>query len=383
MARTLGQRSFDGDEERREPGFVESSDAELHARRDPQLKDGHGQRASRPTRIPAKGWWDIARRVSGRSGQEHMSLISAGVAFFAFLALFPGLIAVVSLYGFFTDAADRQVHLRALLGFVPTEVHDLLAEQLRNISSRETETLGVSAAVGLAVALWSANKGTRALFEGINIAYGETGRRGFFKQNALCLLFTLGFAGGLCLAFAVVVGFGAFGDRLQLSPLLTFSLGATGWLVIAVLLTIGLALVYKFAPVRTNPKLRWVSVGSVVALTLWLAASAAFSVYVANFGSYGETYGSLAAITIFLFWLYISALAVQLGAQINGEAEHQTIYDTTIGEYKPLGERGAWHADHVAVVNKSSARSGYDRREDPQHSTENSTAKDSRRAHES
>lgn len=314
------------------------------------LLPGHGQQASTPGEIPPRGWWDVTKRVFSQAGEDHIGLIAAGVAFYAFLALFPALIAVVSFYGAFTDPAELEGQMRALLGVLPPDVHDLLTEQLRSISSGRDETLGLGAALGLLIALWSANKGTKALFEGVNIAYDETNRRGFFAHNALCLLFTLGLAAGMSVAFAVVVLFGAFGGWLDLPTVLTVALGAAGWIVVAAMVVMGLALVYRYAPVRTSPQFRWVSTGAVIALLLWLASSAAFSLYVANFGSYSETYGSLAAVIVFLLWLYISAYAVLLGAEINAEAEHQTVYDTTTGEYKPMGERGAWVADHVARV---------------------------------
>jgi membrane protein len=280
-------------------------------------------------------------------------LIAAGVAFFAFFALFPGLIALVSLYGAFTDPADIGTHLSSLRGLIPAEAQELLVEQLRQVTTTTEGVLGASAALGLLVALWSANKGTKALFDGLNIAYDEEGSRGVLKQNALSLLFTLGIAVGMAVALAVIVGLAALGRILAGPPLLVFVLGAVGWILLVVLLMAGLALLYKYAPVRTNPKLSWVSVGAVAAMMLWLLGSAAFSFYVANFAGYGETYGSLAAIMIFLLWLYLSAYAVLMGAEINAESEHQTTFDTTIGEYRPMGERGAYHADHVAQIRRN------------------------------
>ncbi len=324
--------------------------AEMTEQYEVQIRPSHGQEATRPANIPPKGWWDVTKRVVKQAGMDHISLVAAGVAFYGFLAIFPALAAAVSIYGAFTDPGEIRAQLDTLLGVVPAEVHGILSEQLQNVAERNEQTLGLSAAIGLLLALWSANKGTNALLQGLNIAYNESRSRSFLQQNALSLLFTLGIATGMTLAFAVVVGTAALSTDLQLSRWIALAITAAGWLLVALMLLAGLALLYKFAPVRTNPRLRWVSTGSVVALLMWLAGSAAFSLYASNFGSYADTYGSIAAIVIFLLWLYLSAYIVLLGAEINSEAEHQTWRDTTVGDEKPMGERGAYHADHVAKV---------------------------------
>jgi membrane protein len=314
------------------------------------IRPSHGQQADTPEEIPPRGWWDITKRVVKQAGADHISLIAAGVAFYGFLAVFPALAAVVSIYGAFTDPADIQDQLQNLQGVVPAEVHGILSDQLQSVAERGEQTLGWSAAVGLLIALWSANKGTKALFTGLNIAYNEPRSRGFLQENALTLLFTLGIAMGMTVAFAVVVGTAALSASLAVPGWIKLAVTIGGWLLVALMLLAGMAMLYKYAPVRTNPRVHWVSVGSIVALLMWLLGSVAFSLYVSNFGSYADTYGSLAAIVIFLLWLFLSALIVLLGAEINSEAEHQTMRDTTTGEEKPIGERGAWHADHVAKV---------------------------------
>lgn len=295
-----------------------------------------------------RGWKQILRRVLRQTKLDHVSLISAGVAFYAFLALFPALIAIVSIYGFFTDPADLQRHLGTLSAILPQDIHDLLSEQLRGITERTDQTLGWSAIASLLISLWSANKGTKALFEGLNIAYDEEHLRGFLRKNALTLLFTFGIAAGFIVAAVAVIGFSAASKQLGLPGYVDTIIAWARWPLIAAMLMLGLALLYKVAPVRSNPQLRWVSVGSVAAIGLWLVGSLGFSLYVERFGSYANTYGSLAAIAIFLLWLYLSAFVVLLGAEINAEMEHQTAEDTTVGPERPMGLRGAYHADHVA-----------------------------------
>lgn len=320
------------------------------------LERGRGHYAERPSGIPPRGWKDIASRVRKQAKEDHISLVSAGVAFYGFLALFPALIAAISVYGFLTDPADLERHLADLFSILPTAVHDMLSEEMRQITGRPDTALGWSALVGVLISLWSANKGTKALFEGLNIAYDETNSRGFFAENLLSLAFTLGVAVLAVAAVLLVVVLTAVGEKLGLGRAVQLALEIGRWPLLACLLLAGLAVLYKVAPVRANPAFRWVTVGSVVAVILWMLGSVAFSIYVDNFGSYDETYGSVAAVVIFLLWLYLSALIVLLGAEINSEMEHQTAVDSTTGPDKPMGERGAFHADNVAGGGVSGAR---------------------------
>ena len=195
--------------------------------------------ARAPTRlekIPAIGWWDITKRVVKQAGADHISLIAAGVAFYGFLSVFPALAAVVSIYGAFTDPGDIQAQLQNLQGVVPAEVHGILSDQLQSVAARNEQTLGWSAAIGLLVALWSANKGTNALLQGLNITYNEPNSRSFLQQNALSLLFTLGIAASMAVAFAVVVGTAALSASLRVPHWITLAVTISGWLLVALML---------------------------------------------------------------------------------------------------------------------------------------------------
>lgn len=315
-------------------------------------KRDHGQHAQSPSEIPARGWWDITKRVASQSGEDHTSLVAAGVAFYGFLALFPAMIAVVSVYGLVTDPVQVEQNLNTMLGIMPSEAHDLLSEQLHELTTKSDESLGFGVLFSVLLAFWSANKGTKALFEGLNIAYDETAKRGFLRENGITLAFTLATAVlGLVAIFMIAI-FGALLEYLRWPAWIEGSLSLLRWILLAGLVLVMLATLYKFAPVRNPPKIRWISVGSLLALVLWLAASVGFSYYVSNFGSYDETYGSLAAVVIFLLWIYLSAYIVLLGAEVNSEMEHQTVVDSTTGPAEPMGDRGAYHADHVAEVKK-------------------------------
>lgn len=307
-----------------------------------------GYRAERPGEIPKSGWKDVFTRVKDQIKADHMDIVSAGVAFYFFLAIFPALAAFVSIYGLVTEPAQVEQQLDQLTAVFPQQAHEMLADRLHSIASQSSETLGWGMALSVLLSLWSANKGTKSLFEGINIAYDERDERGFIKQNALTLMFTLG---GMILAIVglvAVVAVPAMVGNLGLPEIAQTIIRWARWPVLGIILVGVLSLIYKYAPDRDNPKFKWVSWGSVIAAVLWIGGSLLFSWYVKNFGSFDETYGSVAAVIILMLWFNLTAFVILLGAEINSEMEHQTAKDTTVGEDRPIGERNAYHADHVA-----------------------------------
>jgi membrane protein len=313
--------------------------------------DVPGADADKPAGIPPRGWYRIARRIVHQLGRDHVQLVAAGVAFYAFLAIFPALSAIVSFYGLMMSPAQVQSQMNAFAGILPGQARDLLSNVLVNLVSRSDGTLGWSLLVSILLSLWSAKKGTNALFQGLNIVYNEVDTRPFIKRTALTLLFTVsGFlAAGLCLF--LIVGISIVIESVRLPLVVEFLVSLIRWPILAGLFIFGLTMAYKYAPHRDNPKVRWITVGSLTSTGVWLVLSyafAAFAAYVGNFSSFDETYGSLAAVVILLLWLYLTALAILLGAEINAEMEHQTAQDTTVGPAQPMGERGAWYADHLA-----------------------------------
>lgn len=305
-----------------------------------------GASADSPAEIPSRGWWQIAKRVFASLGSDHVSLVAAGVAFFSFLAIFPALSALISLYGLVMAPAQVAEQIGQLASVLPAQARDMLNDILLNITTTSDEKLGWSLVVSIALSIWSANKGTAALFEGLNIVYNEHEKRSFIKLKALTLTFTLaGFVGAI-LSLILIVGISAVIERLGLENWLELLISLIRWPLLAALFMMALALSYKFAPSRDDPKFKWVSVGTVVATAFWLVLSAGFAYYAANFGSYDEVYGSLAAVVITLLWLFLTVITILLGAEINGEMEYQTNKDTTVGPDKPIGSRGAYYADH-------------------------------------
>jgi membrane protein len=310
---------------------------------------GRGRQASTPTDIPARGWRDILWRVFWSIPDDRILSTSGGVAFFALLAVFPAIATVVSLYGLFADTSTIRGHLSLLAGILPGGVLELIGEQISLIATQDSDTLSVAFIVGFLVALWSANSGVAALFDALNVVYGEKEKRNLLRFYATTFLLTLGMIGFVILAISAVVvapvvltfiGFATPAERL---------LAILRWPVLLVIVGVWLAVIYRYGPSRRDPKWRWVTWGSVAAAVLWLAASMLFSWYVANFDSYNKTYGSLGAGVGFMVWIWLSVVIVLLGADLNAEMEHQTARDSTDGTPKPLGARGANMADHVGA----------------------------------
>jgi membrane protein len=320
-------------------------DAGQHAPAAAASETGRGRKAETPTQIPALGWKDILWRTYEEFGQDCLMSVAAGVTYYALLALFPAIGALVSLYGLFADPATIQDHLTALSSVLPSGALDIIREQVVSIASAGEGKLGVSFIIGLVISLWSANAGMKAIFDALNIVYDEEEKRSFVKLNLESLTFTLAAVGFILLALAGIVVLPIALDFIGLGSGLEWLLAIARWPVLLAAVITGLAVLYRYGPSRDKAEWKWVTPGGIVAAVLWLVVSMLFSWYVANFGSYNETYGSLGAVIGFMTWIWISSVVVLLGAEINAEMEHQTAKDTTQGPEKPMGARGATMAD--------------------------------------
>lgn len=317
-----------------------SNRAERHA-------EGRGRQATRPRDIPGSGWRDVLVRIKQGLSDDHVGIVSAGVAFYALLALFPGLAALVSIYGLITDPGQVQQQLSALSSLLPQDAYALVQQQLKKVASQAGGTLTAGAVGGLLITLWSATKGVKGLIDALNIVYDEEEGRGFIKLNALALLLTLGAILLGAITLILIAALPALLGNLGLSELARNLVSLVRWPVLVVVVMVALAVIYRFGPSRDKAQWQWVTWGAVLATLLWLIGSVAFSIYVSNFGSYNKTYGSMGAVVVLLLWLYLSAYIVLLGAELNAESEHQTTRDTTSGAPQPLGQRGAYVADSV------------------------------------
>ncbi|MBV9561981.1 MAG: YihY/virulence factor BrkB family protein [Bradyrhizobium sp.] len=308
-----------------------------------------GRQASSPSEIPTRGWKDILLRVYANIGDHRILALAAGMTYYSILAIFPALAALVAIYGIFTDPGSIAKHLDDISGFVPGGAIDVAREQLTRVTSKGNQTLGLTFAIGLAISLWSANAAMKALFDTLNIVYGETEKRGFVLLNALSLAFTIAGIAFMISALAAVLALPVVLDFLYLSAFSDLLIRVVRWPAMFLALAIAIACIYRFGPSRAAPRWRWITWGSCAATLFWLAATGLFSFYASHFGTFNATYGSLGAVIGFMTWLWISAIVILLGAELNAEMEHQTIRDTTTGAPKPLGTRGARMADTVGA----------------------------------
>lgn len=308
---------------------------------------GRGRDANAPEQIPPRGWSDILWRVLYAISSNRVLSTSGGVAFFALLAAFPAIAAIVSLYGLFADASTIGRHLSLLSGILPSGVLQLIADQITLISRQGNETLGTAFVVSLLIAVGSANSGMAALFDALNVVYDEEEKRSLVRFYATTVLFTLAGIIFVIVAIAGIVVLPLVLRFVGLAATTEWLIAILRWPVLLATIVVSLACIYRYGPSRKDARWRWVTWGSIVGALLWIAASMLFSWYVATFDSYNKTYGSLGAAVGFMVWLWISAVIVLLGGELNAEMEHQTARDTTEGVAKPLGARGAMMADHV------------------------------------
>jgi membrane protein len=310
-----------------------------------RLPGGH---AETPAQIPPRGWWQVLRRAFAESKADNVPMLAGGVAFFAFLALFPTLIAAITLYGLVADPAQAASQIGGFAAALPDSVQPLLRDQLTAVAATSDRALGISLVVSLLAALWSASSGISNLMQAVNFAYDEEETRGFVKLRATALALTLGGIMFVLVALALVAVAPLVLDRLPLGVVGTVLAQVVRWGVLLGVVIVGLAVVYRLAPDRADPQFRWTSSGALVAAVLWIVGSAGFSLYVNNFGSYNKTYGALAGVIVLMLWLFLTSYIVLLGAEINAESERQTVADTTTGRPEPLGGREAQAADEVA-----------------------------------
>jgi membrane protein len=304
-----------------------------------------GRDASRPRDIPKAGWKDILKRTKKETSRDYMSLVAGGVAFYGLLAIFPALAAVVSIWGLVADPATVEQQLSGAMGFLPPQAAEILRSQLQGVAGQSGAGLGLGVAIGILGALWSAAKGTKALMQGLNIAYDEEERRGFLKLNAIALALTFGAMLFAIVTLGLIAVLPAVLNVMNISGTIATAITLLKWPVLLAVIVVGLAVLYRYAPSRDQPEWRWVSWGAGVGTALWLVGSIAFSVYVQNFGNYDKTYGSVGAIVVLMMWFWLTAYSILLGAELNAEMEHQTKRDTTRGAPRPMGERDAHAAD--------------------------------------
>lgn len=311
---------------------------------------GRGRSADHPGEIPPRGWKDILIRTYRSLSEDRVFALAAGVTYYILLALFPGLAALVSIYGLIADPADIERLLASLAGTIPSEAIAIIGGQLHHLAAQDQKALGFAFFGGLLVSLWSANAAIKALFDALNVVYGEREKRNFIKLNALSLGFTAGMVLFMVLAMIGIVVVPAVLDFLQLGGASEVLLNILRWPALLAVVVLALALIYRYGPSRADARWRWITWGSIAAALLWLVVSMLFSWYAGNFGNYNKTYGSLGAVAAFMVWSWLSTTVVLLGGELNAEIEHQTARDSTTGAPKPMGARGARMADTLGAA---------------------------------
>lgn len=308
---------------------------------------GRGRDADTPAEIPARGLKDVAIRLWTQIDDDHVMLVAAGVAFYSLLALFPLLTALVSIYGLIADRGDIEQHLAKLYGMLPSDAIEIIRQQLVSLNKTEAPKLGLLFIGSFLFSLWSANKAVTSIFEAMNIAYGERERRGFFRFTATTLFFTFGFVLFIVISLVAIVVLPPILEYVGFDEDTHWLLSLSRWPILLIIVITMNAVVYRYGPSRETARWVWLSWGSVASAVLWLIMSGGFSFYAANLARFNETYGSMGAVVAVMTWIWLSAIIVISGAELNAELEHQTAQDTTTGGEKPLGARGAQMADTV------------------------------------
>jgi membrane protein len=284
-----------------------------------------------PWKIPPRAWWEILKRVYAAFSTNHLTLLSAGVAYYAFLSIAPLLAAVVLTYGLFGDPQMVGRHMQAIITVVPRDAAQLINDQLLGVVTTAKGSTGLGLVVALVLAVYGATRASTAVIEALNIVYGSKNERSFLAGYRVSM--------GITFSAVLVVVAGVFTATIigllqtflrDWGPAALFAIKAVTWVSAGLLASVIFALIYRFGPHRRQAQWQWLTVGSVTATLFWLLVTLAVSLYVAQFGNYNETYGSLGAVVVLQLWLFVSAFVVLLGAQINAEAERQTSADTSI-----------------------------------------------------
>lgn len=304
-----------------------------------------GGDARRPQDIPGRGWVAVGQRVLIEIKEDHVSLLAAGVAFKALLALFPALIAAVSTWGLVASPEEIEAQITDFTAALPDNAASLIEDQLAAVTTGSTGQLGTALIVSIVIALWAASGGVAGLVEGTSAAYDQPDERSFPVKRGIALLLTVGAIAFVLVTFGIIAILPPVLDAAGLGAGATLAIQIVQWPLLALLGWAAIAVVYRVGPDRRHAKLRWVTWGAAIATVVWLLGSAGFTIYVNTFGNYEETYGAIAGVIVLMLWLYLSSFAVLLGAEINSELERQTRVDSTVGDDRPIGSREAAPAD--------------------------------------
>lgn len=299
-------------------------------------RDERGRRARSPWSMPWSGWKDVLSRTAKEASEDNIGLVAAGVAFYAFLALVPLLAAIVLAYGFAADPRSVVKTMGSLTRVLPADAAKLIGDQLLAVVRTSGEKKGLGILAALAVAIFGARNAAGALIIALNIAYEEKEKRGFVAVTLLALAMTVA---AVVAALTAIAAFSALALLAALlpsaSPLVIWGTRIFSYLLLLAGASFGAAVLYRYGPSRAEPRWAWITPGSASCAVGWLLLSVGFGIYVARFGGYGKTYGSLAAVVVLLTWIYLSAYVFLFGAELNSEFERQAAAASPVASRPP------------------------------------------------
>ena len=289
-------------------------------------------------------WWSVLRGSIDQIGENNLSLISAGVAFFAMLSLFPALAALIAVLGLISDPAVVVVQLEGVRSLLPNDVYEILNAQVLSLVTARADTLGWAGLLSLLVALWSARAGTGAMITGLNAVYNERNRN-TAHHYVRALLLTVGLVAVGIVALLMVVVAPVVLAFLPIGRFGYVVADVVRWSIALSVVLAGIGVLYRFGPNRRPARTVWLTPGALVAVASWATVSVGFSYYVANFGNYNQVYGSIGAVIAMLVWLWITSFLILFGACLNAQIEMHTLADGTIGRRRPPGKRDVFAVD--------------------------------------
>lgn len=296
-----------------------------------RLGESEARTATKPSLAPSQwqlrfdGWKDILLCTYQQINEDRLLATAAGVVFYGLLAIFPAITALVSSYGLFADPSTIAGNLQSLALMLPEGSFAIVQDQIGRVLAKETTTLGITFVLGLLMAIWSANAGMKAIFDALNVVYDEEEKRGFVRLNLTSLAFTVAALTAILVMIAGVIAVPLVLQRLGLGERAEWIVGIGRWPALLFLLLTGLAILYRFGPSRPNARWQWLSIGALAASVLWLIGSSLLSWYLSNFGNYTATYGSLGAAIGLMTWMWMSAIIVLCGAELNSEIERRIV----------------------------------------------------------
>lgn len=306
--------------------------------------------AGRPQELSRQAWWEVALVLYADITRDRLFLVAAGVAFYVLLSIFPAISALVSIYGLFADAKVIVDQMTQLAFVLPPGAFDIIRGQAETIAGAARQNLSLLAIASTLFALWSANAGMKSMFDAMNIIYAEEEKRSFLRLNAQSFLFTLGAFAVFIAVIAMLVVLPLIFALVEMQERFWEGFAILRWPALFVVTATFLTLLNRYGPSRPPQRARWAIWGSVFGTATWMAVSSIFSYYLAHFANYAATYGSLATIAGLMMWLWLSALVVLVGVELNAELEHRTARWEAEREYEEAIRR------RDAILEKQNSR---------------------------